>query len=130
MAAALRDLGFNLTRQGIRRGASDVDRLLTMSAAKSIALVEVVDCEYVARGEALRALVLTDSEQAAATADEVLLGVLRPEAGTAPEAVLTLGGDARTAPCDRSSSRVAGCAARRTTPMSFLLRCRSESTSE
>ena len=98
VAAALRDLGFNLTRQGIRRGASDVDRLLTMSAAKSIALVEVVDCEYVARGEALRALVLTDSEQAAATADEVLLGVLRPEAGTAPEAVLTLGGDARTAP--------------------------------
>ena len=72
VAAALRDLGFNLTRQGIRRGASDVDRLLTMSAAKSIALVEVVDCEYVARGEALRALVLTDSEQAAATADEVL----------------------------------------------------------
>ena len=40
-----------LTRRGIRRGASEVDRLLTGSAAKSIALVEVVGCEYDARGE-------------------------------------------------------------------------------
>ena len=58
VGAALRELGFTLTRRGIRRGASDVDRLLTTSAAKSIALVEVVGCEYDARGERLRALVL------------------------------------------------------------------------
>jgi superfamily II DNA or RNA helicase len=97
-AAALRDLGFNLTRQGIRRGASDVDRLLTTSAAKAIALVEVVDCEYLGRGDAVRALVLTDREQAAAASDEALVGVLRPEAGTAPEAVRALASDGRTAP--------------------------------
>ena len=36
IAEALRALGFSLTRQGIRRGASDVDRLLTNSAAKAI----------------------------------------------------------------------------------------------
>jgi len=97
IAAALRELGFNLTRQGVRRGRSDVDRLLTSSAAKSIALVEVVNCEYEARGEGLRALVLTDNEQAQATPDGALLGVLRPETGTAPEAVRVLAGDARTA---------------------------------
>jgi superfamily II DNA or RNA helicase len=98
VAAALRDLGFNLTRQGIRRGASDVDRLLTTSAAKSIALVEVIDCEYVARGEGVRALVLTDSEQAAVSPPGALVGILRPEAGTAPEAVRALAADGRTAP--------------------------------
>jgi superfamily II DNA or RNA helicase len=98
VAAALRDLGFNLTRQGIRRGASDVDRLLTSSAAKSIALVEVVNCEYEARAETIRALVLADTEQAAKVADDALVGVLRPEAGTAPEAVRALASDGRTAP--------------------------------
>lgn len=69
IGAALRDLGFNLTRQGIRRGRSDVDRLLTSSAAKSIALIEVINCEYEARSEHLRALVLADTERAAAVAD-------------------------------------------------------------
>ena len=98
VAAALRDLGFNLTRQGIRRGASDVDRLLTSSAAKGIALVEVVNCEYEARSEAIRALVLADSEQGARVADDALVGVLRPEAGTAPEALRALASDGRTAP--------------------------------
>jgi superfamily II DNA or RNA helicase len=98
IAAALRELGFNLTRQGIRRGRSDVDRLLTTSAAKSIALVEVVNCEYEARSERVRALVLADSERAAAIPDDELVGVLRPEAGTAVEAVRALADDGRTAP--------------------------------
>jgi superfamily II DNA or RNA helicase len=98
VAAALRELGFTLTRKGIRRGASDVDRLLTGSGAKSIALVEVVSCEYEARSEAVRALVLTDGEQAETAPDRALLGVLRPESGTAPEAVRALAGDLRTAP--------------------------------
>jgi superfamily II DNA or RNA helicase len=96
IAAALRSLGFALTRQGIRRGASEVDRLLTSSAAKSIALSEVVGCEYDARGERLRALVLTDVERAAALPHTSLAAVLRPEAGTAPEAVRALAGDGRT----------------------------------
>jgi superfamily II DNA or RNA helicase len=96
IAAALRDLGFSLTRQGIRRGASDVDRLLTNSAAKSVALIDVAGCEYDARGERLRALVLTDTELAS-TPDESLVGVLRPGAGSAREAVRALAADGRTA---------------------------------
>ena len=51
VAAALRDLGFQLTRTGIRRAASDVDRLLTGSAAKPLALVEVLGAEAEARGD-------------------------------------------------------------------------------
>jgi superfamily II DNA or RNA helicase len=97
IAAALRALGFTLTRQGIRRGASDVDRLLMSSAAKSVALADVVGCELDARGGGLRALVLTDTELASHPA-AALAGVLRPEAGSAPEAVRALAADARTAP--------------------------------
>jgi superfamily II DNA or RNA helicase len=97
IAAALRTLGFTLTRQGIRRGASDVDRLLMSSAAKSVALADVVGCEFDARGVGLRALVLTDTELASRPAASVS-GVLQPEAGSAPEAVRALAADARTAP--------------------------------
>jgi superfamily II DNA or RNA helicase len=96
IAAALRSLGFTLTRQGIRRGASEVDRLLTNSAAKSIALTEVVGCEYDARGDRLRVLVLADAERAATRPDGALAGILPAEAGTAPEAVRALAFDART----------------------------------
>jgi superfamily II DNA or RNA helicase len=96
IAAALRSLGFTLTRQGIRRGASDVDRLLMNSAAKSAALIDVVGCEFDARGERLRALVLADTELASVPAGS-LAGVLRPEAGSAPEAARALANDARTA---------------------------------
>jgi superfamily II DNA or RNA helicase len=97
VASALRSLGFLLTRQGIRRGASDVDRLLTTSAAKPVALVDVVGCEYDARGDRLRALILTDAEVASAPS-KALSAVIRPEAGSAPEAVRALAADSRTAP--------------------------------
>ena len=97
VAAALRDLGFQLTRTGIRRGASDVDRLLLGSAAKPIALVEVLGAEAEARGTGLRALVLCDAELAGARPDGELRGILDPEAGTARAAVRALAGDARTA---------------------------------
>jgi superfamily II DNA or RNA helicase len=96
IGVALRDLGFTLTRQGIRRGASDVDRLLVSSAAKTIALVDVVGLEYDARGLDLRALVLTDAELPGAQRAGALTGVLRPEAGTAAEAVRALAADLRT----------------------------------
>lgn len=98
IAAALRELGFTLTRRGVRRGTSDVDRLLTNSAAKSIALTEVVAAEYAARGTAIRALVLTDTERPAAVPADGPAGVLRPDAGSAPEAVRALAADVRTAP--------------------------------
>jgi superfamily II DNA or RNA helicase len=98
IAAALRELGYSLTRQGIRRGASDVDRVLAASAAKPIALVEVLACEMEARGDALRALVLADSERAELRADSELRGVLPDEAGTAVAALRALAADVRTAP--------------------------------
>jgi superfamily II DNA or RNA helicase len=98
VGAALRDLGFQLTRQGIRRAASDVDRLLTASAAKPLALVEVLACEYDARGDRLRGLVLCDAESAAARPRDDLVGVLDPGAGTAPRAVSAIAADFRTAP--------------------------------
>lgn len=98
IAAALRDLGFTLTRQGIRRGRSEVDRLLTTSAAKPLALVEILALEMEARAERLRACVLCDSERAERRADDALAGVLDPAAGTAARAVLALADDARTAP--------------------------------
>lgn len=98
VSAALRDLGFQLTRRGIRRAASDVDRLLTSSAAKPLALAEVLACEQDARGERLRALVLCDAELAGGAPRENLSGVLDPGAGTAPRALAAIAEDYRTAP--------------------------------
>lgn len=98
VAAALRDLGFTLTRTGIRRGRSEVDRLLTRSAAKPLALVEVLATEQEARGPALRGCVLCDAERAERRADAGLVGVLDPAAGTAVRAVVALADDVRTAP--------------------------------
>ena len=97
IAAALRELGFQLTRQGVRRGTSEVDRLLTGSQAKSLGLVEVFNAEYEARGDALRGLVLCDAELAAQRPDDALTGVLDPAAGTARHALLAIAADDRTA---------------------------------
>jgi superfamily II DNA or RNA helicase len=96
VAAGLRALGYTLTRQGIRRGASDVDRLLMNSAAKSAALADVVGCEFDARGDRLRALVLTDTEMASGAAP-ALADVLPADAGSAPAALRALAADVRTA---------------------------------
>ena len=98
VAAALTELGFKLTRRGIRRGTSEVDRLLTGSQAKALGLVEVLSGEMEVRGDALRALVLCDAELAEAKPDPLLGGVLDPAAGTARHALMALGADSRTAP--------------------------------
>ncbi len=97
IAAALRELGFQLTRQGIRRGTSEVDRLLTSSQAKALGLVEVLAAESDTRAEALRALVLCDAELAAQRPDDALTGVLDPAAGSARHALMAIANDARTA---------------------------------
>jgi hypothetical protein len=97
ISAALRELGFQLTRKGIRRGTSEVDRLLTGSQAKSLGLVEVLSAEREYRGEGLRALVLTDAELASQRPDDALTGVLDPAAGTARHALLAIAADDRTA---------------------------------
>src|SRR3954452_87566 len=98
IAAALRDLGFQLTRKGVRRGTSEVDRLLTGSQAKALGLVEGLHAEREARGAAVRALVLTDAELAGQRPDDALTGVLDPAAGTARHALLAIAADERTAP--------------------------------
>jgi superfamily II DNA or RNA helicase len=98
VAAALAELGFKLTRRGVRRGTSEVDRLLTGSQAKALGLVEVLAAEMEVRGDALRALVLCDAELAEAKPDPLLGGVLDPAAGTARHALMALGTDSRTAP--------------------------------
>jgi len=59
---ALGDLGFALTRKGIRRAGGEVDRVLLGSAAKPLAMCDALACEYDARGPALRAVVMCDSE--------------------------------------------------------------------
>jgi superfamily II DNA or RNA helicase len=98
VAAALAELGFKLTRRGIRRGTSEVDRLLTGSQAKALGLVEVLASEMEVRGDALRTLVLCDAELAEAKPDPLLGGVLDPAAGTARHALMAVGADSRTAP--------------------------------
>jgi hypothetical protein len=98
ISAALSELGFRLTRAGIRRGTSEVDRLLTGSQAKALGLVEVLAAEMNVRGDALRALVLCDAELAEAKPDPLLGGVLDPAAGTARHALMAVGADSRTAP--------------------------------
>jgi superfamily II DNA or RNA helicase len=97
VAAALRELGFQLTRQGIRRGRSEVDRLLTGSQAKAIGLVEVLAAEDEARA-GLRGVVLCDAEVAEQRPDDALTGVLDPAAGTARHALMAIAADQRTAP--------------------------------
>ena len=116
IAAALRELGFQLTRKGIRRGTSEVDRLLTGSQAKALGLVEVLSAELDTRGDALRALVLCDAELASQRPDDALTGVLDPAAGTARHALLAIANDAAPRRCVRCWSPAAGCAARRRTP--------------
>ncbi len=62
LQVALGDLGFTLTRQGIRRSGGEVDRVLLSSAAKPLAMCDVLACEYDVRGPGLRAVVMCDSE--------------------------------------------------------------------
>ncbi len=62
LATGLGDLGFTLTRTGVRRGGSEVDRVLIASAAKPLAAVEVLAAEAEARGDELRAAVMCDAE--------------------------------------------------------------------
>src|SRR5918992_4852038 len=60
--------------------------------------MEILAAEMESRGEALRALVLCDSELAEAKPAALLEGVLDPAAGTARHALIALGADSRTAP--------------------------------
>ena len=93
LQTGLRDLGFVLTRQGVRRGGSEVDRVLTASAAKPLGAIEVLAAEAEARGDGLRAVVMCDTEE----------GERQPEgspltlAGGARGVLRALASDVRTA---------------------------------
>ncbi len=63
LATGLADLGFTLTRTGIRAGRTDIDRVLVHSSAKPIAACEALAAECSARDGDLRAVVLCDSER-------------------------------------------------------------------
>ena len=97
IAAALRELGCELTSKGVPRGPSDADRLLTGSQAKTTGLLEVLTAEAASRGERLRALVLCDTELAAQRVDDALTGILDAGTNTARHTLHALAADERTA---------------------------------
>ena len=80
---ALPSVGHVLTRGGVRRGRTPVDRVLARSEAKAPAAVEIIDQERDNLGDDLRALVLCDHEVASATLPADLLGVIAAQAGSA-----------------------------------------------
>lgn len=82
--AALRPIGYVVTRTGIQRRASSVDRLVGLSAAKYDALISILREEATHLLDDLRAVVVTDFERAATgKAVRELEGVLDPSAGGA-----------------------------------------------
>ena len=81
--AVLPSVGYQLTRGGIRRGRSPVDRVLARSEAKTLALTQIVQVEHLNLGDRLRMLVLCDHERAAATLPVDLRGVVDEQAGSA-----------------------------------------------
>ncbi|WP_106537017.1 DEAD/DEAH box helicase family protein [Haloactinopolyspora alba] len=95
--AALPSVGYQLTKRGIRRGRSPVDRVLARSEAKTDAAAEIMAAESDALGSRLRGLVLCDHERASATLPARLRGVLDAEAGSARLVLSNLLADPRTA---------------------------------
>ena len=91
----LPSVGYQLTKRGIRRGRTPVDRVLARSEAKPQALAEIAAAEQRNLGDRLRLLVLCDHERASATVPADLEGVLDEQAGSA---LLALSGLQRAVP--------------------------------
>lgn len=64
---ALPGVGYQLTRTGVRRGRSPVDRVMARSESKMRGCQQVLEAEHLNLGDKLRSLVLCDHELAAAT---------------------------------------------------------------
>lgn len=94
---ALPSLGYRVTKQGIRAGRSQVDRVLARSEAKTHAAVEIAAWVAATLDSKLRVLVLCDHEHASATLPARLVGVLDPDAGSARLMLENLAADPRTA---------------------------------
>jgi superfamily II DNA or RNA helicase len=93
LQVALQDLGFVLTRQGVRRGGSEVDRVLTASAAKPLGAIEILAAEAETRSDSLRAVILCDAERGERQPEGSPLAL----SGGARGVLKALGGDIRTA---------------------------------
>ncbi|CAL9482203.1 hypothetical protein SUDANB121_03077 [Nocardiopsis dassonvillei] len=96
LRASLPAIGHHLTRNGVRRGVSPVDRVLARSDSKAHATAEILAAEAAALGERLRALVLCDHEHASSRPPVALRGILDADAGSARLQLTTLAGDPRT----------------------------------
>lgn len=87
LRAGLRSVGWTLTVRGARKGQSSLDRVLARSAGKAVAAGYLVAQESLIRGADLRAIVLTDFENAQAAPPADIRSVLAASAGSAWEAL-------------------------------------------
>jgi len=87
LRTGLRALGWTMTTRGVRRGQSSIDRVLARSAAKAVAAGYVIAQERLVRGDDLRAIVLTDFENAQAAPPADVRSVLSQDAGSAWESL-------------------------------------------
>jgi superfamily II DNA or RNA helicase len=109
--AALPSVGYVLTRRGVRRGRTPIDRVLARSHAKTTATVEIVAHELTVLGARTRMLVLCDHERASATLPTGLQGVIDVQSGSARatlEALVTDPTTAALSPMLVTGSTVAG----------------------
>ncbi|UVI35731.1 DEAD/DEAH box helicase family protein [Brevibacterium spongiae] len=91
-------IGCRWTRHGIAAGRSPIDRVLSHSASKPRACVDIVSAEAATLGDHLRMLVLCDFESATATLSADVRTVLDERSGSALLVLETLLADAGTAP--------------------------------
>ncbi len=98
---ALAPVGFRLTRTGVQRRSTALDRLLGLSAAKYQALEHILTLEVDALQDDLRAVVVVDFERATTSKlVRELDGVLDPEAGGAVSVVRYLASHPRLGALD------------------------------
>ena len=87
--------GISITEAGIRHQRSPGDLVLALSEAKDGAAVRILQEEYAALGQRLRAVIITDYERMSARTRR-LKDVLHPEAGSAVRAFRALIADPKT----------------------------------
>lgn len=91
----LRDFGFTLTERGLRSTRSPGDLVLSFSANKDRAAIEILAAESDELGDLLRAVVVTDFERMSSGVRD-LEGVLERDAGSAQRVFRSLIRDDRT----------------------------------
>ena len=82
LRAALGGFGLSLTERGLRQGRSAGDVVLSLSAAKDVAVVDILTREATDLGDGLRAVVVTDFAEMSSAADRAS-GALDADAGSA-----------------------------------------------